>query len=573
LTWDINETTSLKYIGGWMDFDYTFDIDNDWTNGTVSEFRQTVLEAVETHSHELQLLWQIGDDLQLTSGLYFFNSERLQNYAFKDLASQGRFTQPVNYGTFGAFIPFAGAHVRLGDAPLFGSAIGRWEGDPNGAFYEYVNTVETDAYAAYTQGTYTFNEQWALTLGVRWAQDEKTANENRTAYFEQPINTDPDNFMNYAAPIFDGICASFGIPGVSNCAVLGLTPLATMNWLMGNGTPGLFVGQPATPIIPGCALDDPDCATPLRLVGVPFSFADRTQGDDEWKKVTWRANLDWTPNDDTLVYFSATTGYRAGGFSLGIGDSRGPDETGAILPASYDKEEIIAYEIGYKGTFLDGRLQVNTSIYQYDFDNYQDRVELFDANSGTAVDVVQNADEAQNRGIEVEFTWLPTDAWTLGGNGSYSDTEYKSDFFVLEDDNPAVPVELFGADTFLVNNLKGNALKGIPKWKYTLWSSYDWQFDSGVLTAGATWSYTGNFYSSGLERSLDKVSSRDNVDLYLTWRDSRDRWNIRAFVDNVLDDITYRGIETGTAASDWQLRASSLYPRFYGMDVTYRFGG
>jgi hypothetical protein len=90
---------SLKYIGGWMDFDYTFDIDNDWTNGTVSEFRQTVLEAVETHSHELQLLWQIGDQLQMTSGVYYFNSDRLQNYAFKDLASQGRYTQPVNYGS------------------------------------------------------------------------------------------------------------------------------------------------------------------------------------------------------------------------------------------------------------------------------------------------------------------------------------------------------------------------------------------------------------------------------------------------------------------------------------------
>jgi iron complex outermembrane recepter protein len=570
LTWDINDTTSLKYIGGWMDFDYTFDIDNDWTNGTVSQFRQTVLEAVETHSHELQLLWQIGDNLQMTSGLYYFNSKRLQNYAFKDLASQGRFTQPVDYGTFGAFIPFAGAHARLGDAPLFGSAIGRWEGDPNGAFYEYVNTVETDAYAAYTQGTYTFNEQWALTLGIRWAKDEKTANENRTAYFEQAIT--PDSFMNYAIPIFNGICASFGIPGVTSCGQLGWTPLSTMNWLMGNGTPGLFVGQPASPIIPACALDDPECSNPLRLVGVPFSFADRTQGKDDWKDVTWRVNLDWTPNDNTLVYLSATTGYRAGGYSLGLGDSRGPDETGAILPSTYDKEEIIAYELGYKGTFLDGRLQVNTSVYQYDFDNYQDWVDFFDPNSGTSVSVVQNADEAQNRGIEVELIWLPTDSWTIGGNGSWSDTEYKSDFFVLENDNPALPMSVFDDTSFLVRNLKGNPLKRIPEWKYTIWSSYDWQFNTGTLTGGAVWSYTGDYYSSGIERSLDKVPSRDQLNLYLTWRDSREQWYVRAFVDNVFDDISVRGIGATTAASDWQLRATSLYPRFYGLDVTYRMG-
>jgi iron complex outermembrane recepter protein len=288
-------------------------------------------------------------------------------------------------------------------------------------------------------------------------------------------------------------------------------------------------------------------------------------------------NLDWTPNDDTLVYVSATTGYRAGGFSLGIGDSRGPDDSGNIVPATYDKEEIIAYEIGYKGTFLDGRLQLNTSIYHYDFDNYQDRTEVFNPGSGTAIDVVQNVDEARNRGVEFEVTWLPMDSWTIGGNGSYTDTEYKSDFFVFEDDNPAFPAPLFpdttGADAFIVKNLKGNKLKRIPEWKFTMWSYYDWTFNSGTLTAGGTWSYTGEYFSEGIERSLDEVPSRDRVDVYLSWRDARDTWSVRAFVDNVFDDINTRGIGTGTQASDWQRTATTLYPRFYGLDVTYRMGG
>ncbi|HEX7035259.1 MAG TPA: TonB-dependent receptor [Pseudomonadales bacterium] len=578
LTWDINETTSLKYIGGWMDFDYTFDIDNDWTNGTLSIYRQTVLEAVETHSHELQLLWQIGDKLQMTSGLYYFNSDRLQNYAFKDLASQGRYTRPVNYGFMAPFATFA-PHQRLGDGPPFGQSIGAWEGDPEGAFYEYANTVETDAYAVYTQGTYSFNEQWALTLGIRWAQDEKSAFENRTGYFEANIN-DPTNFINnapfFAGFVLEGVCTrpvaegGFGLP---SCASVGLTPLAMMNILMGAAVPTF---NPANPIVPTCALDDPDCATPLRLTGLPFSFADTTEGEDEWSDVTWRVNLDWTPNDDTLVYASVTTGYRAGGYSLGIGDSRGPGVSG-VVPASYDKEEIIAYEIGYKGTFFDGRLQLNSSIYHYDFDNYQDRVELFNAGSGTSVDVVQNVEEAQNRGVEIEITWLPTENWTIGGNGSYADTEYKSDFFILEDDNPLFPEPLFddvlGDDAFLVRNLKGSPLKRIPEWKFTAWTYYDWQFSRGTLTAGATWAYTGSYFSEGIERDLDETPSRDRVDVYLTWRDNRDRWNVRAFVDNVFDDIGIRGIGTGTAASDWQQTATSLYPRFYGLDVTYRMGG
>ena len=70
---------------------------------------------------------------------------------------------------------------------------------------------------------------------------------------------------------------------------------------------------------------------------------------------SFRVNLDWTPNEDTLMYFSVTTGYRAGGYSLGIGDSRGPGNFGGVTPLTYDQEEVTAYEIGYKGTFLDGQ--------------------------------------------------------------------------------------------------------------------------------------------------------------------------------------------------------------------------
>ena len=89
----------------------------------------------------------------------------------------------------------------------------------------------------------------------------------------------------------------------------------------------------------------------------------------------FRINLDWTPNDDTLMYFSVTTGYRAGGFALGVLDARTQSGDAGCLnlgfyvnclkPVSYDAETVTAFEIGYKGTWLDGRAQVNASIYRY----------------------------------------------------------------------------------------------------------------------------------------------------------------------------------------------------------------
>jgi iron complex outermembrane recepter protein len=550
LTWDLSETTAIKYLGGWSDFDYLFDIDLDYTNGTFAQPRQTVTESVETFSHELQLLWQLGDNLQVTSGLYYFHANRIQNYAFRDVESQGRFLNAANYGVFDPFLP--ATHTRRGAAAVGTQVIGRWSGDPTGAYYEYWNEIDTDAYAVYTQGTYTFNEEFALTVGVRWAEDEKSAFEDRTGYFE----------LNPAA---------FGVD------------LATANLAMGNAFP---TGDPDNPIGGLCGLTDPSCTTPLRLQGIPYSFADAAKGEDDWGDTSFRVNLDWTPNADTLVYASVTTGYRAGGYSLGIGDSRGLSGSGlaGIVPLTYDQEEVLATEIGYKATLLEGQLQINSSVYLYQYDGYQDRIEIFNAAAGQAQDQVLNTDDVENMGIEVEFTWLPTDALTLGGNVSYTKTEYKSDLFVLEDDNPDFPVQIFnqtgddpvtgapGRDAFLAQNLKGNELKRIPEWKYTLWGSYQWNFEAGTLTAGGTFSYTGEYASEGIIRAIDEVPARERLDVALTWRDNRDQWVVRGFVDNVLDKVYSRGIGTGTAASDWRQLAAPLYPQFYGLEVTYRFG-
>lgn len=574
LTWDVNEIVTMKYLGGWSEFDYTFDIDLDYTNGEFSQPRQTVLESVETHSHELQLLWGVGDKLQMTSGLYYFNSERLQNYAFRDSESQGRYLNPTIYGGMAGFTPFVSGptHVRRGDAPVGTQVLGTWEGDPTGAFYEYWNTVETDAFAVYTQGTYSFNEEWALTVGVRWAKDDKEAFEERTGYFElNPVALEP---------FVTGACdATFQ----TSCAALGLTPLAITNIFMGNaGFNGASLFDPTqSPITPACDLTDPACLTPLRLQGIPFSFADSAEGDDDWGDVSFRVNLDWTPNDDTLIYASVTTGYRSGGYSLGIGDSRGtpPGGLAGIEPLTYDQEEVMAFEIGYKATLLEGQLQLNTSAYMYTYDDYQDRIEIFNETAGTSQDQVRNAKEAENQGIEIEFIWLPTEALTLGGNVSYTKTEYTDDVFVLEDDNPFYPIQVFNQtsqgqrDEFLAKNLNGNDLKRIPEWKYTVWGSYQWRFAGGNLNAGATWSYTGEYQSDGIARAYDEVPERDRLDLSLTWRDAQERYTIRAFVDNALDEVHTRGIGSSTASADWRRTAAVLYPRFYGIDVTFNFGG
>ncbi|MEZ5553337.1 MAG: TonB-dependent receptor [Pseudomonadales bacterium] len=568
LSWDINETTQIKWIGGWQDFDYTFFIDSDDSTSSLTSYHQLVKESVETFSNEIQLLWQIGDNLQLTSGVYQFQSNRRQQYSVNDDNNQGRWTNPVNYGSLAAFIP--APPVSLHTAAPGTSTFGRAGGDPLGLLYGIDNKVTTDAYAAYTQGVYTFNDNWSITLGIRWAEDEKTAAEQRGGYTESAA------FMpSISAFAAEPTCA-FLYGGT--CASVGLTPLAMMNILMGNAsfTPTL---NPNMPITPTCALDDPNCTRPLRLQAFPISWSDASEpSKKKWDKVTYRVNVDWTPNDDTLVYFGVTTGYRSGGYSLGLlgtqtqfFDANGNPVTGRTGPsATYDEEEVMSYELGYKGSLFDGRLQVFSAIYYYDYEGYQDEVEEFQPQTGGGRNVVINVDDAYNMGFEIEGVWLATDNWTIGGNYSYTRTEYDSDLFVIEDDDPAYPNTLLVPK---VVNLKGNDLKRIPRNKATLYSWYDINTSIGVFTLGGSASYTGEFWDSGIKRDLDKVPDRVRFDLYASFRDNADNWNVRAFVDDVTEEGAARGIGTPTSGGNWRQTATYLYPRFYGIDVTYKFGG
>jgi iron complex outermembrane recepter protein len=73
-----------------------------------------------------------------------------------------------------------------------------------------------------------------------------------------------------------------------------------------------------------------------------------------FSKVTWRAGLDWDATDNILVYASASTGYKAGGFNDGCLAGtvlNGVPCQQVVTPAqlTYKPESILSYEAGIKG--------------------------------------------------------------------------------------------------------------------------------------------------------------------------------------------------------------------------------
>ena len=106
--------------------------------------------------------------------------------------------------------------------------------------------------------------------------------------------------------------------------------------------------DPSQPITPKCEITaSATCATPLRVgQGIPYSYTSSIGGEDEWDDTNVRINVDYEPNENQLWYLSYTTGYRAGGYALGVSGQRDdardengvPNGTGSVL-VSYDEEK------------------------------------------------------------------------------------------------------------------------------------------------------------------------------------------------------------------------------------------
>jgi outer membrane receptor protein involved in Fe transport len=137
--------------------------------------------------------------------------------------------------------------------------------------------------------------------------------------------------------------------------------------------------------------------------GIPVSVSVYRPFERTDKKTTGRINLDWNLSDSAMMYFSATSGYRSGGYNL-VFFSTTP---------TYDPEELIAYEIGYKSQFADDTIQLNASTYYYDYTTVHTVATEISVIGGTSTSVLE-APGAEIFGIEAELLWLASDNLTQG---------------------------------------------------------------------------------------------------------------------------------------------------------------
>ncbi|MBT5152866.1 MAG: TonB-dependent receptor [Gammaproteobacteria bacterium] len=572
LTWDVNDKFAMKYIFGYTDYFYDRESDVDLTSNPLGDRTFYVSQDTNYVSNELQFFFDPNENLSITAGAFVYHAKIRQRGDFYDYNCvgnadcQSRYANGEPLGIL-AGIPKVDLFTALdagnavdsgGDAPfncLSGAAIaaqdqldwycyGAWEGDKGdsvphgpstiGTDLEYQTRTERDAYAAFAQGVYQINDHFALTLGLRWARDELDGYETLFYYAEQTIV--PLGFED--TPFAGGGTGCI----VDNCT----STLAAMNQALGYMDAEGNILNPSR----------------LMLAGIPSSQSLSRRLDKNTEDVTWRANLDWTPTDETLFYVSATKGLRSGGFNLVFFSGQG----------TFDAEELIAYELGYKGTLLNNKLQLNSAVYFYDYENVHTFANGVAFAGGYTTNVVP-VPEAELYGLDLELTWLATASLTLGFHGSYTGTEYTKDYFVIDPNDPEQPESLFDATTNLIN-IKGNSMIRVPEFKAGGWAMYNLALSSGGdIDFSMNYSWIDRVYFSVFEREDQSADSYDRLDLRVAWHPN-ESWVVAAFVNNVFDDIGFRQIEQygATESGGWRRTGTPSDPRLYGLEVRFKMG-
>ncbi len=254
-----------------------------------------------------------------------------------------------------------------------------------------------------------------------------------------------------------------------------------------------------TSVIPGVA---PICTGG----GITVYRCQLRNQSDSWSKTTWKVGLDWTTVDDWLLYASARTGYRAGGFN----DAN-----------TYQPEELLAYELGAKGISEDRTLQTDLSVFYYDFQDQQVSQVV------SAQIITRNAGKSTIKGAEAAISWLPSIYTRVDLTLAYLDAKY--DRFTDVDD-PQSP----GQQPL---DLSGNRLPKSPEWSINLGlDAYVWYLENGAsVTPRINFHWEDDYYLLPFNNQQNLQTSYTRTDLRLTYQ-SLGNWSVEAWVDNIEDD-------------------------------------
>jgi iron complex outermembrane recepter protein len=386
------------------------------------------------------------------------------------------------------------------------------------------NVYQFSTYGVYGQATYKLNDKFALTLGIRNTWESASVDGNNVRI----------------------VPTLSGVPARVTCS------------------------RAATPVPnPGVALIEGNLACTR-------SF--KTSSN----RPTWLINLDYKPNEDTLIYAKWARGYRGGSVAeLTFGfETWGP-------------EKLDLYEVGLKASF-DGTLRGNLNVAAFWNELRDQQVPVFipacfptgapgdlcTNPAPTGASAIVNVASSRIRGLEMDGTFYLWRGFRLDFGYAYLDAKVtnggagglrncdSSRFFCSQAAFPAVGTRALFA----------------PEQRVTLTATYDLPFppNLGDVSIGATYVYTTEYIQStsntpaflrgAIPEDYGRIPAVGLLNMNLTWKKiAQSNFDLSLFVTNLTGE-EYRIASAGGLPSTGAEYVLVGEPRMFGARLRYNFG-
>lgn len=541
---EINDNYSLRYNYGDTDTYSQVQRDRDLTNRVPSATDPLIAadapvplvdESFEVYydynesSHEIQLISDLDGSFNFIVGLFTY--ENFTHWGVPSFVYTNPWAfvnaeeQAIASGFAGGcqealtlLVTIFGAASSPEQAIEMGTPGNYWrcpEGNDHAQWLLFRTTATSETQAAFFNAEYEIDDQWLVSGGLRYTQDQKTQETN-------------------------GGWAKFGFG---------------------------FVG-----------------GVPLEII-----FDDSDPNPRTWSQPIGHISLEYTPEEDRLIYGRISTGYRAGSFN----------PKSDAVPQFVKEETLVNYELGMKGLYMDKRLQLTSGIFYNDFENYQitgsiepqdARTQVTDGlfsqfSSSPIIEFTNNIEGTSIWGAEVDFVYYLDENWRVSGFYAYLDSQIGPHLEVVRGHpNPETGEwthidfntgEQVTSEYVLPTDMTGNQLPMQPNHKWALSAAYETPLSgamAGHLNLLGTYSWVAERASDLSNFDVSTLPAYSRFDLRGTWTSADEKISATLFIQNVFDEIgLIEYLHLSTIAGN-PAQGTLTKPRQFGLEVRWRPG-
>jgi len=264
-------------------------------------------------------------------------------------------------------------------------------------------------------------------------------------------------------------------------------------------------------------------------------------------QLTGKLGVNYHVNDDTMLYVTASKGYKAGGVNL-------TPNTPNFLP-----ERNFVYEAGFKSELLDRHLRVNGDLF---YSVYKD-IQLSSLVGG--LPVTQNALGGHAKGGELEVTGQFGGLAMNFGLG-YLDAEFSNSACISDTNAP-------GTDAGCATNLRfvpqGRVLPFSPRWTVNGGIQYTVPVGGIDVTPRIQWSHLSQQYATPFPSVNTRVPGRDIFDARVTF-DLGKKYKLEGFVNNLGNKVYIATQIQNSSSADGGIIYGA--PRTWGLRLRVEIG-